>query len=269
MTRESRYGFVGLKWEKLRTGPPQTRAHGQMEAEAEAEVALSGLEAAVTRIDDSDDEPSWPTWRDQASACEDMGRRSDIRNVWARVGDFDHSAVDPTLLDSLAEDLVFRPPTNLGDIGRRGSDAIDDCSSVSSKSCWGEMEGVGDVPVAWGVLPDPPSCQADVSHHEGNRQLVSSQTVAPLLTSNRFADHVDVPRLSKSGSLFAGGADVVQISSPRVQSSSEVRRTEHENEAMGTPVDDPASNSSVWGRGAVAVRNQILARWRRRFPLMT
>ena len=86
-----------------------------MEAEAEAEVVLSGLEAAVTRIDDSDEEPSWPTWRDEASACEDMGRRSDVRNVWARVGDVeDHSAVDPTLLDSLAEDLVVRPHTNLG-----------------------------------------------------------------------------------------------------------------------------------------------------------
>ena len=109
--------------------------------------------------------------------------------------------------------------------------------------------------VAWGVLPDPPSCQADVSHHEGNRerprarrlQLVSSQTVAPSLTCNRFAaldDHVDVPRPSESGSLFAGGADVVHIGTPRVQSSSEVRRTEHENEAMGTPIDDPASDSS-------------------------
>ena len=190
-------GFAASKWEKL-----LTQAHGRvpaarMEAEAEAEAALSGLEAAVTRIDDSDgEELSRPTWRDEASACEDMGRKSDVRNVWARVGDVeDHSAVDPTLLDSLAEDLVVPPHTNLGDIGRRGSDAVDDCSSVSSESCWGEMEDIGDDEVPeWGVLPDPPSGQAEVSHHEGNRerprarrlQLVSSQTVVPS-TCNRFA----------------------------------------------------------------------------------
>ena len=42
--------------------------------------------------------------------CEDMGRTSDVPNVWARVADVeDHSAVAPTLLES-AEDLsvVFR-----------------------------------------------------------------------------------------------------------------------------------------------------------------
>ena len=84
-----------------------------------------------------------------------MGRRFDVRNVWAHVGDVENqSAVAPTLLDSLAEDLVVPPHTNLGDIGRRGSDAVDDCSSV--ESCWGEMEDVGDEAVAWGVLPDPP-----------------------------------------------------------------------------------------------------------------
>ena len=213
-----------------------------MEAEAEAEVVLSGLEAAVT-------------WRDEASACEDMGRRCDVRNVWARVGDVkNHSTVDPTLLDSLAEDLVVPPLTNLEDIGRRGSDAVDDCSSVSSESCWGEMEGIGDdEPVLWGVLPDPPSGQTDISL-EGNRvrprarrlQLVSSQTVVPS-TWNKFAaldEDVDVPHPPESGSLYAGGADVVHIGTPRVQSSSEVRRVEHENEALDTPIDEPVSDSS-------------------------
>ena len=66
-------------------------------------------------------------------------------------------------------------------------------------------------------------------------------------TCNRFAaldEDVDVPHPSESGSLFTGGADVVHIGTPRVQSSSEVRRAEHENEAMGTPIDDPASDSS-------------------------
>ena len=48
------------------------------------------------------------------------------------------SAVAPTLLDFLAEDLSLAPPhTNLGDVGRigvqspRGADA-DECSSASS-----------------------------------------------------------------------------------------------------------------------------------------
>ena len=56
--------------------------------------------------------------------CEDVGRRSDVRNVWARVADVeDHSAVAVTLLDSLAEDLsVAQPYTNLGDVGRVGVD---------------------------------------------------------------------------------------------------------------------------------------------------
>ena len=91
-------------------------------------------------------------------------------------------------------DLVVPLLTNLENIGRRGSDAVDDCSSVSSESCWGEMEDMGDdEPVLWGVLPDPPSGQADISL-ERNRvrprtrrsQLVSSQTVVPS-TCNRFA----------------------------------------------------------------------------------
>ena len=57
--------------------------------------------------------------------------------------DEDQSAIAPTLLDSLAEDLLVAPPhTNLGDVGRigvqipRGADA-DKCSSASSEFCWG------------------------------------------------------------------------------------------------------------------------------------
>ena len=256
MKRESRYGFRGVKVGEASHPGPRTRARARMEAEAEAEAA-SGLEAAVTRIDDSDgEELSRPTWRDEASACEDMGRKSDVRNVWARVGDVeDHSAVDPTLLDSLAEDLVVPPHTNLGDIGRRGSDAVDD---VSSEFCWGEMEDIGDDEVPeCGVLPNPPSGQAEVSHHEGNcerprarrLQLVSSQTV-----------DVDVPHRSESGSLFVGGADVVHIGTPRVWSSSEVRRADHEDEAMGTQIDDPASDSSDTECG-VGEQLQCATRW--------
>ena len=157
----------------------------------------------------------WPTWRDEASVCEDMGRRSDVRNVWARVGDVEeHSAVAPTLLDSLAEDLwVAQPNTNLGDVGRigvqspRGADAPDECSSASSASDGGR---VGDEAVECCVLLRPPSGQAGnrVGHREVNRErrarrllLISSQTVPPSLTCNRFAaldDHVDIPRHSES-----------------------------------------------------------------------
>ena len=255
MTRESRCGLRGVRvGEASHPGPPRTRARARMEAEAEAEVVLSGLEAAVTRIDDSERKIS----QSQLGGMRLVRVKTWVAGVtsvtWARVGDVeDHSTVDPTLLDSLAEDLVVPPLTNLENIGRRGSDAVDDCSSVSSESCWGEMEDIGDdEPVLWCVLPDPPSSQADISL-EGNRvrprarrlQMVSSQTVMPS-TCNRFAaldEDVDVPHPSESGSLFAGGADVVHICTPRVHSSSEVRRAEHENEAMGTP-DDPVSDSS-------------------------
>ena len=72
--------------------------------EREAEVALTGLEAAITRIDDSsDDEPLMVSWRDEVSACAEVGRGPDVRNVWARVGE-SHTAVIPTLLDSLGSD---------------------------------------------------------------------------------------------------------------------------------------------------------------------
>ena len=76
-----------------------------MEQEAEAEATLSCLEAALTQIDDSDDDP-FVTWRDEVSESVKMGRRGDVRNVWARVGDVEtHASVAPTLMDSLAEDL--------------------------------------------------------------------------------------------------------------------------------------------------------------------
>ena len=78
----------------------------------------------------------------------------------------DLSTVAPTLLDSLAE----TPPahTNLRDVvdqilpGTDRDRGADDCSSASSKSCWGEMEEIGDdEEVEWGTLPRPPSGQAD------------------------------------------------------------------------------------------------------------
>ena len=127
-----------------------------MEQEAEAEATLSCLEAALTRIDDSDDEPL-ATWRDEVSESEEMGRRGDVRNVWARVGDVEtHATVAPTLLDSLAEDLSMVDHDNerelipgdaVSSIGVQSRSCVeredDECSSVHSESCWGEMEDIG------------------------------------------------------------------------------------------------------------------------------
>ena len=133
-----------------------------------------------------------------------------------------HSAVAPTLLDSLAEDLFeAHPDTNLRDVGRIGGQILpsahrdaDVFSSASSESCWGEREDIGDEEVEWGALP-PPSGQADdiVSLREGDHDrprvrrlhLISSQSVAPASSSpqrdyNRFAA---VPHNSESG--FFGG----------------------------------------------------------------
>ena len=110
--------------------------------------ATQELVVAVVTAQDSVE----TTPKDGESGLRVEDRRSDVSDVWARVGDVeDHSAVVPTLLDSLAKDLLEAPPyANLGDIGRlgvqipRGSDAADECSSASSESCWGEMEDVGD-----------------------------------------------------------------------------------------------------------------------------
>ena len=135
VTRDSRYGYRGVRiGEASNPGPPRTRARVRMEREAE--VALTGFEAAITRVhDSSDDEPLMPTWRDEVSTCAEVGRGPDVRNVWARVGE-SHTAVVPTLLDSLGSD---QEPSNLvpDDVGCHSDD---DCSSARSESCWDEME---------------------------------------------------------------------------------------------------------------------------------
>ena len=73
VTRKSRYGLRGVRGgEASNPGPPRTRARVRMEQEAEAETTLSCLEAALTRIDDSEDEPL-ATWRDEVSESEEVG----------------------------------------------------------------------------------------------------------------------------------------------------------------------------------------------------
>ena len=85
----------------------------------------------------------------------------------------DHSAVSPTLLDSLAEDLSeAHPHTNFRDVGRIGvqipSDdrGAEECSSGSSESCWGER-GRTSAMKRMGALPHPPSGQVE----EGGGQV--------------------------------------------------------------------------------------------------
>ena len=103
-----------------------------------------------------------------------MGRKSDVRNVWV-LGTEDHSTVDPTLLDSLAEDLVVLLHTNVGDIRRRGS---------------------GD---------DHPFTKKDIASDPG-QDVASGEQSCPIC--DRFTtleEDVDVPHRSESDSLFVVG----------------------------------------------------------------
>ena len=101
-----------------------------------------------------------------------LRRATSLVNVASTQVDSGRFAAAPTLLDSLTEDLSMAPPHfNLGEIGPvgvrspRGADA-DDCSSVSSESCWGEMEDIRDDEVVeWGVLPHPPQAGPDSVVH--------------------------------------------------------------------------------------------------------
>ena len=63
----------------------------------------------------------------------------------------DHGSIDPTLLDSLVEDLGVRELDE------------DQCSSAGSESCWGETESIGEV-VEWGTLPLPSSINQALAH---------------------------------------------------------------------------------------------------------
>ena len=113
-----------------------------------------------------------PTWRDDVSRCAEVGRGPDVRNVWARVGDFEsHAAVVPTLLDSLGPDNEPSNPIP-GDVG---GPVDDECNSAQSESCcWSEMENIGD-DVDWGLMTHPMS-SADV-------------VPAPHVLSDRVAVH--------------------------------------------------------------------------------
>ena len=92
--------------------------------EQEAEVALTGFETLRASMIRQTRSPS--CWRDEVvSACAEVGRGPDVRNVWARVGD-SHAAVVPTLLDSLGSDQKPSNPIP-GDVGGHSDD---ECSSA-------------------------------------------------------------------------------------------------------------------------------------------
>ena len=98
VTIQARYGFRGVRvGEASHPGPPRRRNR----SEDSADVVLTSLEAALTRLDDSDDEqPIVPTWRDIDSGTEGHGGRS----VRVRIGDVASpvASVPPSsLLDSL------------------------------------------------------------------------------------------------------------------------------------------------------------------------
>ena len=118
-TRAAR-GQTGRNFE---SGPPRRRARARVEEEAEA--VLTGLEAAVTRIDDSsDDEPS----------CQRGGMRSASVKKWVEGQKFQ--------LDSLEGSVQGRHDST----GQRWSHScsvsllcrseVDECSSAGSESSW-------------------------------------------------------------------------------------------------------------------------------------
>ena len=130
--------------------------------------------------------------------------------------------VDPTLLDSLAEDLGICEPddevsTRIHEGGHHvqfpgcADREVDECSSAGSESCWGETEDIGDDEVVeWGALLLPSSIAQPVpalhvvdcdrvahrAEHQGSqgRLIRHSQreTVAassPPSSQNRFVPH--------------------------------------------------------------------------------
>ena len=105
-TIQARHGFRGVRvGEASHPGPPRRRNR----SEDSADAVLTSLEAALTRIDDSDHEsqPIVPTWRDIDSGTEGHGGRS----VRARIGDVASpvaSAPPSSLLDPLEGALGVR-----------------------------------------------------------------------------------------------------------------------------------------------------------------
>ena len=104
--------------------------------------------------------------------CENMGRRSDVRNVWCGhvVPMSKNSAV--TLLDSLAEDLsVAQPCTNLGDVGRVG---VEIPHGADDESCG----------VRWRTLAMKPLNEVYCPIHRPARQMTGFVTVRKTMSDS-------------------------------------------------------------------------------------
>ena len=96
---------------------------GEVPASAQTAVSseiFNATQEPVVAVETAQDSVE-TTPKDGESGVRVEDRRSDVRNVWGRVGDVeDHSDVVPILLDSLAEDPLEAPPYTLGDVGRIG-----------------------------------------------------------------------------------------------------------------------------------------------------
>ena len=135
--RNALHGLRGVRvGEASNPGPPQTRIRPRVDV---AEDILVSLEHDLTHID-SDDEPLVSVGSDRnvvprlfhrspASVIEDVGIKSIALDSVVSMSAPAHSI--PTQVDR------------------------EDASSVSSESCWGEMEDLGEDNVEWGLLPCP------------------------------------------------------------------------------------------------------------------
>ena len=85
-------GFAGSEWGKrqIQASTDMWCSHGAG-GRGRGNIELFGSCAALTHIDDSHDDPL-VTWRDEVSESAEMGRREDVRNVWARVSDVETHA---------------------------------------------------------------------------------------------------------------------------------------------------------------------------------
>ena len=128
-----------------------------------------------------------------------MGRGSDVRNVWACVGEVEnHGTVAPTLLDSLAEDMCRVEPDNEPS---RDPMPGDEGGHIYDQIRWGETEDIGDdEAVEWGALLIHPHLSL---HH-----VVESDRVA------HRADHQGRPQVKRLRLIKHSQRETVAASSP-------------------------------------------------------
>ena len=162
-----------------------------------------------------------------------MGRGSDVRNVWACVGEVEnHGTVAPTLLDSLAEDLCRVEPDN-----EPSRDPMPGDSHIYDQIRWGETEDIGDdEDVEWGALPHPtPFTHALPAHH-----VVECDRVA------HRADHQGRPQVKRLRFIRHSQRETVAASSP----SSRNRFAALDDDTVPRDSEADLSSSHVMGQSA-------------------